>query len=131
MVTYNVYSQDDKSYDFKIVDVPPITSDCNPNMNNAELKTCFTKSVSTQIVNHINIDFLSKQGLDPGYYTVKVYFSIGKNGKVKKVKAEFQNEKIAKHFIDAVKSIRKMKPAYLDGKSVTINYMIPLKFKID
>ncbi|NJW51627.1 hypothetical protein [Salinimicrobium oceani] len=130
IVSISLFAQQQEE-EVKVVDTPPIARGCDPEADNAQLKACFTRIVSEQIVNKLNFSYIRKQDLKPGQYTVRTFFSIDSKGRVRDVRAEFPNQKIAKHFVRAVKSIATVEPAYLDGEPVKIFYTMPFKFGID
>lgn len=130
----NTYAQLDglvEGIDYRIVDKAPIANGCNPDWSNEELKVCFTNQITKQLLSKIDISFLENQNLGKGTYSVNVFFTINKKGKVKGVRTEFQNEKIAKYIKNVVKLIDKVKPAYLDNKPVDVKYLIPIRFNIE
>lgn len=130
-ISFSLYSQEEEAIAFVLADTPPITYDCDKNENDEELKICFVKSVTNQVVSKIDGSLLQNQGLNPDKYTIYASFTINKKGKVKKVKiSSFENEVISNEIEQAVKSIRKMTPAYLDGKPVNVNYTLPISFYV-
>lgn len=131
LFNFNIYAQEDNAIGFTLADTPPITSDCDPNLSNKELKVCFIKSITNQVLSNFSSSLIQNQGLESGTYRIYAVFTVNKKGKVIKVKADFENKAIAKEIIQAVKSIKKMTPAYLDGKPVSINYTLPIKFKVN
>lgn len=125
------YAQENVPEELKVVDKAPVARGCDPNASNPELKECFTRVVAEQIVSKINASYLQKHNLAPGIYTVHTTFSIDVKGNVQDINANFENTKIAKHFIKAVKSIARVEPAYIDNEPVKVFYAIPLKFVVE
>ncbi len=131
ILTLGISAQNDKVYDFKLVDVVPIHTKCSKELKNPELKICFQKNITKEIVKNLNFNIIKNQGLPPGKYKIYSIFSINKKGKIKVGKIDIKNKEIAKEISRVLKTIKKMTPAYLDGKPVSVNYAIPLTFKID
>ncbi|WP_029037003.1 hypothetical protein [Salinimicrobium xinjiangense] len=125
------FAQDNIPEEIKVVDKSPVARGCDPNASNPELKDCFTRVVTEQILSKINASYLQKHNLAPGMYKVHTTFSIDEKGKVQDVNANFEKTKIAKHFAKAVKSIARVEPAYIDNKPVKIFYAIPIKFVVN
>lgn len=130
-VSVSMHAQDEGAIDIVLADIPPITANCNKNVNDEELKACFTKSITNQIVSKLNASLWDEQGLDSGNYKVNAFFTINKRGKVTKVRVPFKNKAIANEIVNAVKSIDKMSPAYLDGRPVKVNFSLPILFRIN
>lgn len=126
-----IFAQENAPEEIKVVDKAPVARGCDPNASNPELKKCFTRVVTEQIVSKINASYLQKHNLAPGRYTVHTTFSIDLNGKVQDINASFENIKIAKHFTKAMKSIARVEPAYIDNEPVKVFYAIPFKFVVE
>ena len=131
MLCLGINAQEDKVYDFKLVDVPPIHNKCNKALNNEELKLCFQQNITKEIVKNLNFKIIQSQGLAAGKYKIYSVFSINKKGKIKVGKIDIKNKEIAKEISRVLKTIKRMTPAYLDDKPVSVNYTIPLTFKIE
>lgn len=89
------------------------------------------KSVTNHVVSKINLSMYGNQGLASGKYKIYAMFTINKKSKVSNINVSFENEVISKDILKAVKSIKRMTPAYLDDKPVKVNYTLPIVFKIE
>lgn len=119
-----------KNKDLMLVDKVPVARGCDANLDNQQLKTCFIKSVSTEVQDKINFKFIKKQDLEPGIHTVLVKFTVNTSGKIANVVVSYDNEEVSDHVLKAMNSLTKMQPAILDDKPVAVTYALPIKFSI-
>jgi protein TonB len=119
-----------KSYD-EYADIPPIARGCDSNASINEIRNCFNKSVTQQIVNNLNTNVFKRSSLKKGNYRIIVNFTISETGELTNINSEFEDQKITKAFIKAVSKVKKMTPGYLDDQPVPINYSIPMTFAIE
>jgi len=119
------------SFEFTLVDVVPVARGCDKNMSNEALKKCFTKNVTEITAGNIDMKFIENQNLNVGKYRINILFTINKKGKIVNISTDSENQKIDEHFIKAIKHVKKMKPAILNGKAVGVCYNLPIIFKVE
>lgn len=131
LFSFGMNAQQDEEFDIILVDIPPIASECNPDMSNAELRNCLQRTITKKIVSNINFSIIENERLPSGEYRILAFFSINKKGKIKIKKTNFDNKAINSEIKRVLRLIEKMKPAYLNEKPVTVKYSIPIRFNIE
>ncbi|WP_054852557.1 energy transducer TonB [Olleya sp. ITB9] len=69
-------------------------------------------------------------GLTEDVYRVIVQFKITSKGDVEIIKARAPHEDIESEAIRVINDLPKLIPATLNGQPVSVNYALPIKFKI-
>ncbi|MEC3906068.1 hypothetical protein VOI54_03505 [Tamlana sp. 2201CG12-4] len=118
---------------FEIPDKYPVLKECNKNLDNEDMRKCFSKELGKHINKNFNTTILKKMGLKKGMHKIPVYFTIDKTGKIIDIIPDNknENERVKLEAYRVVKSIKIMTPAYNNGKFINLKLVIPIAFKID
>lgn len=115
---------------FKTLDQAPIFPGCEDYGTLEDLKTCFSKSIST----HIASNFNTKLGDDlnlVGMQKIMVTFKVSTSGEINDVKVRAPHNVLAEEAKRVVKALPKLQPGMHNGKTVTVPYTLPIVFKIE
>ncbi len=125
-VVVNPLEENEIKVPFAIVEQPPIFPGCE-NLSKSETKGCFSKKIGQ----HVKENYYYPQELrDKGISgRVMVGFVISKDGTVKNIKARGPNDQLEEIGRKIMEGLPKMKPASQRGKTVNVDYMVPLTFR--
>ncbi|QIE59467.1 hypothetical protein G5B37_07785 [Rasiella rasia] len=98
--------------------------------SNEELKKCMAQGIATFVMENFNQD-ISKDSKISGKQRIVVMFEIDKNGAVVHPKAKAAHASLEQEAIRVVSKLPKMIPGEHDGKSVGVQYTLPIIFKIN
>ena len=115
---------------FAIVDQSPIFPGCEKVSENLQ-KLCLQNQIKNYVNKNFNVGIAAKLGLKPGLKRVYVRFTINKHGVVRNIKARGPHKKLEKEGIRVIKKLPKMIPGKLKGKSVGVNYTIPISLLVE
>ncbi|MGB1295579.1 MAG: energy transducer TonB [Flavobacteriales bacterium] len=120
--------ESDEVFNFAVVEDKPVFPGCEK-VSKAERSTCFQQKLLLHIKNKFNYPTIAREmGIQEKIF---VSFEYGKDGKVKNAKVvRGENPDLKKEALRLVKSLPKVTPAKQRGKPVSINYTIPIRFKI-
>ena len=65
-----------------------------------------------------------------GLQKIKIIFKINTEGKITDVIAKGPHPKLEQEAIRVIKRLPKVKPGYINGKPVVVQYRLPLNFKV-
>ena len=124
-------TNDSEDVSFALVERVPIYKGCDENMGNQALKECFNERMNSHISKNFNVRVADKLNL-PDDTTVKisVFFKISTSGEIENIVAKAPYPELETEAIRTVNLLPKLKPGYVDGKSVRVPYYLPIKFKI-
>jgi len=108
---------------FMIIDKAPVFPGCEG--TEAEIKKCFSKSVSKHFGRNFNTKLPNQVGLSAGKKRVFIGFKIDKEGNVVDIKARAPHPDIKEEVIRIMETLPKMIPGEHDGKPVAVKYNIP------
>lgn len=121
---------------FKRVEMPPTFPGCKGTAE--EKRTCFETRVKKHLARKFNSSVIDNLDLERGVKKIWINFDIDKHGNVINVTARSPKnmsvrakKKVESEAIRAIKKMPKMKPAIQNGKSVDINYTVPLVIMIE
>ena len=119
-----------KNVAFTIIDQPPIYPGCEKLGKNLQ-KLCLQNQIKKFVNKNFNIGIAAKLGLKPGIKRVYVQFTINKHGAIRNVKAKGPHKELEKEGVRVIKLLPKMVSGKLKGKSVGVNYTIPITLLIE
>ncbi len=119
-----------KNVDFVIIDQPPIFPGCEKVAKNLQ-KLCLQNQIKNYVNKNFNVGIAAKLGLKPGLKRVYVRFTINKHGVIRDIKASGPHKKLEKEGIRVIKKLPKMIPGKLKGKTVDVNYTIPISLLVE
>jgi len=94
-------------------------------------RDCFSKMVKKHISRSFDTDLPNNLGLSAGKKRVFIGFKVDVNGNVIDVQARAPHVKIKEEVIRVMNTLPKMLPGEQDGKTVAVNYNIPLSLYVD
>lgn len=113
---------------FNRVEIPPTYPGCEGTAY--EKKICFAKKVKRHLTRRFDTSIVDNLNMESGTQRVWVHFYIDKNGYVTNIKARGPHDKLEEEAVRVIKSLPKMTSAIQNGKSVQINYSVPITIKI-
>ncbi|MGB1307455.1 MAG: M56 family metallopeptidase [Oceanihabitans sp.] len=117
----------EKEIPFSKLDKSPIFPGCE---NESNLRACFSKSIS----NHVLKNFNSKLANDlqlKGTIRISTQFKIDKTGNIVNIRVRSSHPELEQEAIRVISALPKMTPGEHNGKTVTVPYGLPIKFKIN
>lgn len=122
----NLTLNDSDIYQFDLVEIIPITIDCNPKSEKEILKKCVENSIASHVNRTFNAGLAHKLGLKSGLHKINVSFIISINGEIVNIIAEGNNEKLNNEAIKVINRLPKMTPGMINGKTVNVKYSLPI-----
>jgi len=139
-----------KDASFDVVDEVPIFPGCESLTSNAEKRKCMQKKLAKHVSKKFNINVIESKCVEskmvdekevcikseywPGFSsgTARIYtrFTIDKEGNVGNIKIRAPHEKLKEEAEKVVKTIPQMTPAMSKGKKVSLDYMLPIVFRL-
>ena len=117
------------------VEIPPTYPGCKGNAT--EKKACFTKKVKKHLERRFDASIIEDLDIKSGKKRIWVTFDVDKFGNVTNVNARSPKDmsnnakkKLESEAIRAIKKLPKMTAARQNGKSVKINYSVPITFRV-
>jgi protein TonB len=135
------------TYNYVDVDEPPMFEECEGKVTDEEQENCFHKFLMTNISKNVKYPESAKELNVEG--KVYVAFVVDKNGLISQTKVvrgsgyvyERTEEPINEYIdaykdldaaaVEAIKQTQKIKPAMVDNAPVSVQYTIPVSFKIE
>jgi len=108
------------------VETPPIYPECEGTPE--ELKKCLQMSISNYVAENFNADL--SNNMKEGDHKIMVMFVISEKGMITKVKAKAANEELQAEAIRVLESIPQMIPAKDGENKVSVQYTLPITFKV-
>ena len=113
---------------FAVIEDAPIFPGCKG--NKTQRKKCLQEKIMQHVGKNFDTNLSQELGLTAGKKRVIVLFSIDKNGKVAKVRARGPHARLEKEAIRVVKLLPKMIPAKQRGRSVGVQYTLPITLQV-
>lgn len=114
---------------FLQLDRVPTFPGCETLGSNEELKQCFNEKLKQLIAENFNKKKLESIG-DKGEHKISIFFTIGKNGTIETVKVRAEYKEFEAEALRLVSLIPTLTPGEFNGKEVSTNYYLPIKFEI-
>ncbi|MBI9041944.1 energy transducer TonB [Lutibacter sp.] len=122
----NLTIKDEDIYLFDLVEITPITIDCNPNSEKEILKKCVKNSITSHVNKTFNAGLAYKLGLKSGLHKIDVSFIISINGEIVNITTEGNNKELNAEAIKVINRLPKMTPGMVNGKIVNVKYSLPI-----
>ncbi len=116
------------SYPISSIDHAPIYPGCEDNVDNAE--DCLSEQIDKYVTRHFKKAIALEEGLS-GTQHIMVSFEISEKGEVKNVEAKADNPRLEQEAKRVISKLPKMTPGILNGKEITTQYAVPIRFEID
>ena len=121
--------KDSKPSNINTVQFVPVFPGCESLSNNAERRACMSSKVNAFISRRFNSDKFSE--LEPGkFHTVRVQFTIGKDGLVKDILARAQLPELEREAKRVIGKMPIMKPGKQGNTEVDVLFTVPIKFQV-
>ncbi len=121
---------DDEEVAFQFMKNPPVYPGCEGKIGQ-ELKDCMSKKIQKFVARHFNTEVAKTLGLNGEKVKIITMFTIGKDGKVTKVKARSKYRTLEKEAKRVIAAIPVMQPGTQNGKAVEVVYTLPIIFKVE
>ena len=113
---------------FAVLERVPVFPGCeSPTTDNTELKKCTTQKISAYIAENFNTKIGKELGLT-GVNRIMISFKVDKRGHIMNVKARAPFPQLEEEAIRVVLGLPIMRPGEQDGKTVDVNYSLPITF---
>lgn len=126
-------NDDFEAYDievpFAVVDEVPIFSGCEDLNSNKERKQCMSDKVSMFVNKNFNVDIAKEHNLK-GKQRISVIFKLGKDGKIREIKARAPHLALEEEAIRVIQLLPEFTPGKQKGKAVTVPYSLPILFMV-
>ncbi|TYP76018.1 energy transducer TonB [Aquimarina intermedia] len=118
-----------ESFPFIKVEAVPVFPGCETLLSNEEKGSCFSEKIGKIISRKFDTSIGEKYGLK-GVQRIYTQFEVGKDGVVKNVLIRAPHPKLEKEARRIIKLLPKMTPGRQRGIPVSVNYQIPIVFKV-
>ncbi len=116
---------------FAIIENVPIYPGCEKEKGREAKKDCLNKALQRHVRKNFNASLAMELGLTPGKKKIYIQFKITNTGSIEIIGARAPHARLEKEAIRVVKLIPKMTPGKQRGRSVNVNYMLPISFNIE
>ena len=114
---------------FHIIENVPIYPGCEKETNNDARRKCMSEKITEFIHRRFNTDLGSQLGLS-GVNRVNVLFKIDKSGNITEVMARAPHPRLEQEAVRVINLMPKMQPGKQRGKSVGVQYSLPIIFQV-
>ncbi|WP_051209864.1 M56 family metallopeptidase [Gelidibacter mesophilus] len=114
---------------FAVVDEVPIFTGCEDFNSNKERKQCMSDKVSMFVNKNFNVDIAKEHNLK-GKQRISVIFKLGKDGKIREIKARAPHLALEEEAIRVIQLLPEFTPGKQKGKAVTVPYSLPILFMV-
>ncbi len=115
---------------FQFIQNPPIYPGCE-GKKGGKLKDCMSKKIQKFIGRYFNTGIASDLGLSGETVRILTQFTIGKDGKVTKIRARSKYKDLEKEAKRVLSKLPKMKPGQQRNRPVKVRYTLPIIFKVE
>jgi protein TonB len=120
--------EEDVEVPFSVIENVPEFPGCEKG-SNAEKRKCMSKKIEKFVRRKFNSDLAGDLGLS-GKQRISVIFKIDKNGNVTGVRSRAPHPRLEKEAARVINMLPKMKPSRQRGKSVVVQYSLPITFLV-
>ena len=120
--------EEDVEVPFSVIENVPEFPGCEKG-SNAEKRKCMSKKIEKFVRRKFNSDLAGDLGLS-GKQRISVIFKIDKNGNVTGVRSRAPHPRLEKEAARVINMLPKMKPGRQRGKSVVVQYSLPITFLV-
>ncbi|WP_179343446.1 M56 family metallopeptidase [Winogradskyella ursingii] len=115
---------------FSTVDLVPAYQDCELITDNEERKKCTNSSIFSFVNKNFNTNLAKTLGLGTKKQLIFVQFKINLEGNVTDASARGAHPELEKEAVRVVSSMPKFTPGSHNGKTVKVNYSLPIVFQV-
>lgn len=116
------------SFPISSIDHAPVFPGCEG--DEKETLDCLSTQVGKFVSKHFKKSIAAEEGLR-GTQNIVVSFEINEEGKVQDVQSRAENPRLEKEAKRVISLLPEMKAGLLDGKAVTTQYTVPIKFEVE
>lgn len=127
-VTKNETEKESGPMTFSRVEIPPTYPGCEGSPS--EKKACFSKKVKRHISRRFDGAIVDNLNIESGTKRMWVNFSIDEYGNIFNINARGPHKKLEEEAIRVIKRLPQMAAAKQNGRSVRINYSVPITIKV-
>lgn len=122
-----------ESYDvevpYAVIEEVPLFDGCEASGSKDVDKDCTSQKTAQFVNKNFNVDLATVLGLT-GRQRINVIFKIGKDGKVKDVRARASHPGLEAEAVRVIKSLPDFTPGKQKGEPVTVPYSLPILFQV-
>ncbi len=126
----DITNDDDVEVAFQFMKNPPVYPGCE-SKTGQELKDCMSHKIQKFVMRHFNTEVAKTLGLKGERVKILTMFTIGKDGKVGKIKARSKYRSLEKEAKRVIAMLPQMKPGTQIEKPVAATYTLPIIFKVE
>ena len=120
-----------KNNDLVEINNVPVSKKCKHISNEIEMRKCFYKDLKMHVLRKFDHSIVSKIGMSPGKKKLTLKFVISKKGEIVNVDTEAGHEKLIEEGNRVINSYPNfIKPAFINGKAIDMNYKFPISFNV-
>jgi len=121
--------EEDVTVPFAVIENVPVYPGCENQRTNDAKKKCMNDKITEIVQKRFNKDLAGDLGLS-GTLRTMVTFKIDKSGSITDVQARGPHPALTQEGEKVVGYIPKMKPGQQRGKAVTVQYVLPIIFRV-
>lgn len=125
---YDEFEQE--SVMFSAIDQAPVFPGCEDKGTLEEMKRCFSKAISTHVLETFNTKNLKHLDLQ-GAQRIFAKFFIDKQGNVTNLEVRAEHPDLVAEAESVIRKLPKLTPGMKDGKPVRVKYVLPIVFRLD
>lgn len=114
---------------FVALDKAPRADNCDGLTTEIDTKECFSRFISSFVNKNFDLNLASKVGL-VGKQRINVLFKVDANGNVNEARARAPHKDLETEALRVINSLPKFEPGEMNGKSVVVNYSLPILFQV-
>ena len=120
----------DDGIPFANLDKVPTFPGCSENDKSAFTGSCFNKKIQQHFQKEFNVNLTDSLKLSPGKKRIIMLFKINKEGAITGIKAKAPHPALQEEAVRIIKLLPIMKPGELNGKKVTVKYILPMEVEV-
>jgi protein TonB len=121
--------EEDIEVPFAVIENVPVFPGCEKKSGNEAKKQCMSEKISQHVNKNFNTELAGDLGLS-GRQRISVIFKIDKNGNITDVKSRAPHPGLEREAARVINKLPQMQPGKQRGKSVTVQYSLPIIFQV-
>ena len=125
----NLENKQENIVKFSEVEEVPLYPDCiTLNFTKDKMRECTNEAIKMFASSSFNTELSNDLGLT-GYQRITTSFIIDKSGKIVNIRVRAPHPQLKDEAIRVINLLPKMKPGKVNGKAVSVSYLLPIIFK--